>query len=346
MLKETSMKSASKRVILGRRGLIAGATTFAISSGRPAKAQTRTLRIASIAMTNSPWHHAMNKFRDEVAQRTAGSLKVQVFMDGQLGDMGQMESGMQLGVLDMAYIGHTTPQNLKGGEILSICYVPYLFSSVASAEEIVNNDEFQALYEGIAKTTGIHVIGAWGQRSPRSFNTSRGPILTPADAKGLRLRIPNSEIVQAAFQALGVQVVPMGMLEIYTAISRGTVDGQDNGFDLSVPAHFYEVAKFWSATDHIYELVGWFISERTWQKLGKEERAAVTAAAKEAGKVTTELTKKLDADSLEVLKANHCTYSIPDRVKFREAMETSHKKFDGQYWPPGMVERIRKLSYG
>ena len=90
MLKETSMISAPKRVILGRRGLIAGATTFAIGSGHPAKAQTRTLKIASIAMTNSPWHHAMNKFRDEVAQRTAGSLKIQVFMDGQLGDMGQM----------------------------------------------------------------------------------------------------------------------------------------------------------------------------------------------------------------------------------------------------------------
>jgi tripartite ATP-independent transporter DctP family solute receptor len=333
-------------VILGRRGLIAGGATFVMGKGRPARAQSRTVRIASIAMTNSPWHFAMNKFRDEVAQRTNGTLKVQVFMDGQLGDMSQMTSGLQLGVLDMAYIGATTPQTLKGAETLSICYVPYIFSSVASAEEICNNEEFMALYDKIAKAVGIRTVGAWGQRSARAFNTSRGPIVTPADAKGLRLRIPLSDVVEASFQAIGVQVVPMGMLEIYTAISRGTVDGQDNGFDLSVPAHFYEVAKYWSATDHIFELVGWFISERTWQKLGTEEQAAVSAAAKEAGKVTTELTKKLDADSLEILKANHCTYTIPERDKFREAMANAHKKFDGVYWPAGMVERIRKLSYG
>jgi tripartite ATP-independent transporter DctP family solute receptor len=342
----TPAKQASKSWKLGRRVLIAGGTTLFVAGHRPAQAQSRTLRIASIAMTNSPWHFAMNKFRDEVAQRTNGSLKVQVFMDGQLGDMGQMESGMQLGVLDMAYIGATTPMNLKGAEILNMCYVPYIFSSVASAEEICNNEEFQAIYEKVAKATGIHVVGAWGQRSPRSFNTNHGPIMTPADARGLRMRIPNSDVVQAAFETLGVQVVPMGMLEIYTAISRGTVDGQDNGFDLSVPAHFYEVAKYWSATDHIYELVGWFMSERTWQKLSADERTAVNAAAKEGGKVTTDLTKKLDADSMEILKANHCTYTVPDRDKFREVLANSHKKFDGKYWPTGMVERIRKLSFG
>src|ERR1035437_3090992 len=342
---ETYMRQTSGLGKLGRRGLIGSGTTFAIGIGGAARAQGRTLRIASIAMTNSPWHHAMNKFRDELARLTNGTLKVQVFMDGQLGDMAQLASGLQLGVLDMAYIGASSPQNLKGGEILSINYVPYIFSSVASAEQICNGEEFKGIYEQVAKATGIRTVGAWGQRSPRSLNTSRGPIMTPADAKGLRLRIPSSEVVEAAFQALGVQVVPMGMLEIYTAISRGTVDGQDNGFDLSVPAHFYEVAKYWSATDHIYELVGWFMSERVWQKLTTDERAAVSTAAQEAGKVTTELTKKLNADAMEILKANHCTYSVPDRDKFREILADSHKKFDGKLRSEEHTSELQSRQY-
>jgi TRAP-type C4-dicarboxylate transport system substrate-binding protein len=122
------MRQTSGLGKLGRRGLIASGTTFAIGIGGSARAQGRTLRIASIAMTNSPWHHAMNKFRDELARLTNGTLKVQVFMDGQLGDMAQLASGLQLGVLDMAYIGASSPQNLKGGEILSINYVPSLLS--------------------------------------------------------------------------------------------------------------------------------------------------------------------------------------------------------------------------
>jgi TRAP-type C4-dicarboxylate transport system substrate-binding protein len=67
------------------------------------------------------------------------------------------------------------------------------------------------------------------------------------------------------FDRLGVQSTPLGMLEIYSALSRGTVDGQDNGFDLAIPPRFHEAAKFWSATDHVNELVGFFVSERFWR---------------------------------------------------------------------------------
>jgi TRAP-type C4-dicarboxylate transport system substrate-binding protein len=128
-------------------------------------------------------------------------------------------------------------------------------------------------------------------------------------------------------------------------LSRGTIDGQDNGFDLSIPAHFYEAAKFWSATDHIYELVGWFISERLWQRLSPEERVVLADATKQGGQVTTDLTQKLNQDALNVLKTNGCTYVVPDRDKFRAAVADSHKKFDGTLWPKGMVEHVRKISF-
>jgi tripartite ATP-independent transporter DctP family solute receptor len=329
---------------VSRRGLIAGTATATLLGGR-ARAEARTLRIASIAMTNSPWHVAMNKFRDVVQEKSNGTLKVSVYTDGQLGDMSQLMSGLQLGTLDMCYIGASAPVQLHGAEILNVVYVPYIFQNVASAEAICNSDEFRAIYDKIAKGTGVRTIGAWGQRSPRSLETTKGPITEPSQLKGMRLRIPTSEVVKAAFETMGVQIAPMGMLEIYTALSRGTIDGQDNGFDLSVPARFYEAAKYWSATDHIYELVGWFISERLWQKLASDERTVVADAAKQAGQVTTELTRKLDQDSLGILKANNCTYTVPDRDKFRAVLANCHKPMDGKYWPQGFVEHIRSMSY-
>jgi tripartite ATP-independent transporter DctP family solute receptor len=332
--------------VLGRRGLITASAAIAAAAARPARAAARTIRIASSAMTNSPWHFALNKFRDVVHDKTNGELNVSVYMDGQLGDMSQMIAGMQLGTVDMCYIGASSPDQVHGAEILNVVYVPYLFSSVESAEAICNGEEFNAIYEKIAKATGVRTIGAWGQRSPRSLETTRGPITEPSHVKGLRLRIPPGVTLKLAFEALGAQIVPLGMLEIYTALSRGTIDGQDNGFDLSVPAHFYEAAKYWSATDHIYELVGWFISEQLWQKLSSDEHAALTEATKEGGKVTTELTKKLNLDALDILKNNGCTYVVPNRDKFREALADCHKPLDGTLWPKGMVERIRKMSFG
>ena len=333
-----------------RRGVIGAASAVAatglLARPRRARADSRTIRIASICMTNSPWHFAMNKFRDLVQEKTNGSLKVSVYTDGQLGDMSQLMSGLQLGTLDMTYVGHNAPGQLHGAEVMNIVYVPYIFKSVASAEEICNNDEFRQIYEKIAKTTGVRTIGAWGQRSPRALESTHGPITDPSQLKGMRFRIPTSEIVKLAFETMDVQIAPMGMLEIYTALSRGTIDGQDNGFDLSVPARFYEAAKFWSASDHIYELVGWAISERLWKKLSSDEQAAITDAAKQAGQVTTDLTKKLDADSLGILKTNNCTYTVPDREKFRDVLANCHKPLDGKSWPAGFVEHIRSLSYG
>ena len=148
----------------------------------------------------------------------------------------------------------------------------------------------------------------------------------------MRLRVPPILMLKATFEKLGAQISPMGMLEIYNALSRGTVDGQDNGFDLSVPARFHEVAKYWSATDHVFELVAFFASERFWKSLPAEDRALIEKAGKEAGAVTTELTRKLDQEAVEMLKAAGVTYVAPNREAFRAALAGLEKEHEGKAW--------------
>lgn len=135
--------------------------------------------------------------------------------------------------------------------------------------------------------------------------------MMPEDVKGLRLRIPAIPMLRAMFDRLGAQSTPLGMLEIYSALSRGTVDGQDNGFDLAIPPRFHEAAKFWSATDHVNELVGFFGSERLWKGLNEADRELFRKAPREAGMVTTQLTKQLDTDAIEILKKAGCPMSFP-----------------------------------
>jgi TRAP-type C4-dicarboxylate transport system substrate-binding protein len=158
----------------------------------------------------------------------------------------------------------------------------------------------------------------------------------------MRLRIPAIPMLKAVFERLGAQITPLGMLEIYNALSRGTIDGQDNGFDLSIPAHYHDVAKYWSATNHAYELVGFFASERFWRGLPADDHGLFEHAAKEAGKVVTDLTRKLDEDSIGILKGAGSTYTVPDRAAFKTALAGVEDQFDGKLWPQGLVSRIRK----
>lgn len=309
----------------------------------PAQAERR-IRIATISSQGSPWHKAMLRFAEVADRESKGQLKVQVFTDAQLGDISQMYSSMQLGTLEMGYFGLAALTLMKGAEPMNVLFVPYLFKSAESAEKIANTDEFKRLYDDAAAKTGVRVVGAYGQRSARAVQTTKGPINKPEDLKGMRMRVPSIEMLKATFESMGVQVTPMGMMDIYTALSRGTVVGQDNGFDLSMPLKFHEVAKHWSATDHAYELTGWFMSEKLWASLNESERSALVKAAQAGGEVSTAETRKLDAESIETIRKSGGTYTVPDRAAFRNALKDVHKPYDGKLWPAGMVDRIRNMN--
>lgn len=333
-----------------RRRFCAGLLSLGVAGGlaglaqRPARAQARTVKIATIGLANSPWDFALRRFKQYVEAEGGGRYQVNVYTDGQLGDIAQLLSAMQLGTVEFSAFGLTSIAFVRGGEPLNVAYTPYLFRDVATAERVLNNDQFRAIYERIGGSAGVRVFGAWGQRSARALQTVSGPIERPDQVRGLRLRIPAIPMLKAVFERLGAQITPLGMLEIYNALSRGTIDGQDNGFDLSVPAHFHDVAKHWSATDHAYELVGFFGSERFWRSLPAGDKALFEAASKEAGKVITELTRKLDEDSIGILKGAGCTYTVPDRGAFKAALAGVETQFEGKLWPDGLVARLREAQ--
>ena len=325
------------------RTLLALCATLVALAATPAQAE-KTLRIATISATDSPWHKAMVRFAETLGSESSNALKASVYTDGQLGDIQQMYSSMQLGTLEMGYFGLGAVTLLKGAEAMNINYVPYIFNSREDAVKILNSAEFLKLYDDIASKTGVRIVGAYGVRSPRALQTIKGPIVKPEDVKGLRLRIPNIATLKGTFEALGAQVTPMGMLEIYTALARGTIDGQDNGFDLAMPLKFYEVAKYWSATDHAFEMTGWFMSERTWKGLSSAEKQAVVHAAQVGGEVATAETRKLEEASIETVRKSGGTYTVPDVAAFRAALKDVHLPYEGKLWPAGMVDRIRAMQ--
>ena len=326
-----------------RRDCAAGLLSLALAGAAapPARADARTVKIATIGMAGSPWDFALRRFKEVVEASSQGRYAVNVYTDGSLGDIAQLLSAMQLGTIEFAAFGLTAITFVRGGELLNVAYTPYLFPSAAAAEQVLNNAEFRAIYEKIGQTAGVRVFGAYGQRSPRALQTVSGPITQPGQVKGLRLRIPAIPMLKAVFERLGAQITPLGMLEIYNALSRGTIDGQDNGFDLSIPAHYHDVAKHWSATNHAFELVGSFASEKFWRSLPADDRALFEDAARQAGTVVTDLTKKLDEESIGILKAAGCTYVVPEQKAFQAALAGVEDQFEGTLWPQGLVSRSR-----
>ncbi len=300
-----------------------------------------TLRFGTPFVTNSNLHKAMEKFAEVVARESADKIKVQVYADSQIGDIQQLIAGMQLGTVDMAYLGVGNSGQLKGCGALNVSYLPYLFKSKRAAEDMLNGPIFQDLYEQCAQSAGVRIFAVGGDRSPRALVTTKGPILKPEDLNGLRMRIPPIPIFRDTFEAVGVKVVPLGLNEVYMALSRGQVDGQDNGFDLTLSFRFHEVSKFWSATDHCYDVGAFYVSERKWKTFTPEQKALFKRAAAEGGKLATQLGEELDKRGQEELKKAGVNYVVPDRAAFEKAWANVYKNYEGKVWPDGLVQRIK-----
>lgn len=304
-----------------------------------------TLRMGAAFVSGNNLHKGMLKFAEVVEKESQGKIKVQIYADSQIGDILQLISGMQLGTVDMAYLGVANAGQLKGGAALNISYVPYLYKNKEKAMEIMNSPIFQEMYENLAKQSNLRIFAVSGARSPRALMTTRGPIKTPADLKGMRLRIPPIDMFRAMFEQLGVKAVPLGLNEVYMALSRNQVEGQDNGFDLSLTFKWQEVSKYWSATDHVYDSGAWYINEKRWQALTKEQKDLFLRAAKEGGKLATELGEEFDKHGLEELKKAGVSYTVPDRAAFRAAWKDVHKPYEDKgIWPKGLVDKIRAMQ--
>ena len=320
----------------------AGITGVALAP-RNAFSQPRELRIGSPYPHGSNMHEGLLKFAETVATESKGRIKVNVFTDSQIGDIQQLITGLQLGSIDLAMSGMGNISLFKGGNAFNVGAVPYLFRSKAAVEAIVNGPVFAPLRDDVVKGSGVRILSLSGARSARALQTVRGPVVRPEDVKDMRLRVPPVELYRAMFAKLGAKAVPTGLSDVYLALSKGQVEGQDNGFDISLPFKWHEVAKFWSATDHSFETNGWYMHEKLFQSFPDEDKQIFLRAAKQGGEVITKLGEEFDSKGVEMLKSLGVTYTKPDLGPWRKACADVYKPYEGKIWPDGLVEKIRNL---
>ncbi|MDF2621652.1 MAG: hypothetical protein K0S00_4311 [Xanthobacteraceae bacterium] len=325
------------------RHLVFGAL-LATGIAAPASAQqVRELRLGSPWPSTSTVHAALPVFAAAVERESKGTIKVRVYPDSQLGDIQSLINGVQLGTVDMTYLAIGNAGVLKGGAPLNVAYVPYLFKSKAGAEKVVNSPVFQELYDNLAKESGVRIFAVYGARSPRAIQNRVRPISKPEDLKGLKIRIPPIEGIRAAFDTMGAKPVVLGLGDTYNAIERGQVDGHENGIDAAVGYKWYEVAKFFTPTDHIYETGAFYINEKLWQSFSPQEKEIFINAAKEGGAAMTAAGEKVDIEAKKIFADNKVEITQPDKPAFEKALADVYKRFEGRVWPEGLVERIRTI---
>ncbi|WP_420407494.1 TRAP transporter substrate-binding protein DctP [Hoeflea sp.] len=170
-------------------------------------------------------------------------------------------------------------------------------------------------------------------------------VMTPEDLAGVNLRMPGTDAWQFLGKALGANPTPMAFTEIYTALSTGSVDGQDNPLPTVVDAKFYEVTNQVALTSHLVDLNYVAFSKSVWDELTPEQQATVQKAAEDAAESGRQAQLKKEEDLVSFLREQGLDIYEPDLEAFRTHVQEQYVGSEfAASWPEGVLEKINALG--
>ena len=326
------------------KSIFAAGLAVLATFGTAGVVQAADLRFGHSFAENSLENRAINQIADNVRERTNGDVNIQVFPANQLGSIGATFSALTLGTIDMTMLDVSLLGYQKGHEEFFVGQVPFLFKNQAHARRAYNSDLFDDMYARLREQKGIRVLSVAGDRAPRALNTTVGPVFSPEDAKGITMRVLSNPVSIKSFDVWGMRPTPLNFGELYLAMRQGVVEGQDNGLDVTVPNNFHEITGYYAYLNHVRSLYGWYISEKTWQRLSESARAIVIEETEKAGDMISLLGQdRMERDLATILDAG-LKVTIPDRAAFEALSRDVYKEFEGTLWRKGLVAEILAMQ--
>jgi len=317
-------------------GLLAAFLAMAVAGG--ASAADVTLRVSHEMAAQDAINIAALRFAERVAERSGGRIAVKVFPSAQLGHDNDALEQIKLGA-DMICI--TNPGGAAPSEVpdLSVLDGPYLYDSLADYRKLVKSDWFKSIEAQLEQKAGLKILAANWLFGVRHILTDK-PIRTPADLKGLKIRIPPLEMWVETFKALDANAQTINFGEAYTALSSGVVSAVESPLESIYAAKFWEVKKTLSLTGHFTNWIAPVMSAKVFNSLSPDVQKILLEEAETAGEIITALTLDREQGFREKLEANGVTF-VTDVD--RKALAEKTKVVYGQIkqWSPGLYDKVQ-----
>ncbi|MBV5276546.1 DctP family TRAP transporter solute-binding subunit [bacterium] len=309
---------------------IAVSLVFAAVAFAPlAQAQQKVLKYAHFQPANvdQPKHAAALAFKEHVEKTTKNSIKVEIYPAGQFGKDAETMEGVNLGTLELAVAHDGAIASVF--KPISILGVPYLYDNHAHAWRVYDSKFGQDFADLMLQRSGIRLL-ALADNGVRHFTNSLRPIRSPADMKGMKMRIQPSPVFKALIESLGASpsAVPWG--ELPTALQSKVVDGQENGVPNILAASLYQYQKYATLDGHVWSIHAYMINDKFFKSLSAEEQKAVLEGSKIARDIHRRMTSEQDLGAKKILseKGMEVTeLSLPEVDAFRKLAQPPVRAF-------------------
>lgn len=288
------------------------------------KVESYTLSLGHVGTQSHSWHTTALEFAEAVEEESNGRLKIEVFPDGQLGGNLEMIQQLQMGDLDMGLISGAAHSPIVPE--MGIENLPFAFETHEDAYETMDGELGDKLLE-LLKNEGILGLAWWEDGLFQITNNSH-PINKPEDLEGLKIRVPEIELRQEAFKALGASPVPMSFNELFSALQQGVVDGQTNAAEIVLSSNFNEVQEYLSVVNITWSSALMEINLDTWNSLPNDLQNILKENSIKYRDIQRERIQQEDKKVIEELKELGMEVNyVDDLAPFIEASQPVYEKY-------------------
>lgn len=292
--------------------------------------------------SNDPYQALAELFAEKTGELSGGKIQIDILSDAQLGSETSMIEGMKLGTIDCAIISNFS----YSSSIPDFCVfdMPYIFTEEKQAHAVMDNEEITGdLLQKLYDEFDVKVL-AYGEGGFRSVINTKREIHSPADFASMKIRVPGNETYLATFAALGANPVSMASSECYTGLQQGTIDGLEQPIGPMYSYKSYEVCKYISLTEHLYNPISLTVSRSLWENLSQEEQGWLQEAAAYARDEQRKQNISLNEELLQAMKDEKgiAVNEIDDKTSFREAVQPVYDDYV-QKFGSERLDKIVKL---
>ncbi len=307
---------------------------------RPARAAEFSLKYAN----NSPVTHPMNvrakEAVDKIKEDSKGRVEIEIFPNNQLGGDTDMLSQVRTGAIDFFTLSGLILATLV--PVTSINGIGFAFKNYDAVWAAMDGDLGAHVRAAIEKA-GLHPFEKAWDNGYRQMTSSTRPINSADDLKGFKIRVPVSPLWTSMFKAFGAAPTSINFSEVYSALQTHVVEGQENPLAIIDTAKLYEVQKYCSFTNHMWDGFWFLANVNSWAKLPPDLQEIVSRNLNAAALRDREDIAKLNTSLVDTLKAKGMVLNSPDPASFRAALKAAgfysewKEKFGAEAW--GLLEK-------
>jgi tripartite ATP-independent transporter DctP family solute receptor len=328
-----------------RHALLVGVAALLLGLiGGPAAAadQKTILKASDVHPEGYPTVQAVENMGKKLEEATGGRLGIQMYASMQLGGEKEAIEQAQVGALQLARVSVGTLGPVV--DDLNVFNLPFLFRDTAHMEKVIDGPVGQELLDKVTSNPNTRLIGlAWMDAGARSLYDTKRPIKSIDDLKGLKVRVMGNPMFVDMMNALGGNGVAMGYDQVFSALQTGVVDGAENNPPSFVFDNHYQVAKYYTLTEHLIVPEILVFSRATWDGLSKDDQALIKKLAREAQLDERQLWKKVEAEAMAKMRASGIEIdTVGDKTPFQNAVKPVWDKYGAKY--ADLIKRIQAVN--